>query len=123
MSTFDVGNQGETLVLDYYLERGYFFVDRNYSYYKKRKIGEIDLIVMKDNIIHLVEVKTRQNEFYNKAIEAVTPTKLKCLWQTYQGFLSQNKRYRESFFQFDVATVVDNNITVYPNCYSFDGFV
>ncbi|MDO8664900.1 MAG: YraN family protein, partial [Candidatus Liptonbacteria bacterium] len=52
--TKDLGNVGEEVAEQYLIRGGYAILDRNY----RTKIGEIDIIVKKDEIIAFVEVKT-----------------------------------------------------------------
>lgn len=48
------GYLGETIVIKYLENRGYKLVERNY----RKPWGEIDLVFLKDKIIHIVEVKS-----------------------------------------------------------------
>ena len=53
-----LGNLGEEISARFLEKRGYSVIERNYL----RKVGEIDLICKKDEIIHFVEVKTVSRE-------------------------------------------------------------
>ncbi len=54
ISKNEVGSNGEKVAEVYFKKRGHKILDKNY-----RKLrGEIDLITLKDNTIHFVEVKT-----------------------------------------------------------------
>ena len=56
----DIGNLGEKVAIEYLRKHGFTLIDRNVA----RKTGEIDVIVKKDDTLHLVEVKTLVcNEF------------------------------------------------------------
>jgi putative endonuclease len=49
-----IGNLGESICAQHYLNKGFKLVEMNYS----KKWGEIDVIVKKDEIIHFIEVKS-----------------------------------------------------------------
>lgn len=51
-----LGILGEKAATTYFLKRHFVLRDKNY----RCRLGEIDIIVQKDNIYHFVEVKTRQ---------------------------------------------------------------
>ena len=53
-----LGNLGEEISARFLEKRGYSVIERNYL----RKVGEIDLICKKDEVIHFVEVKTVSRE-------------------------------------------------------------
>ena len=83
-----IGNIGERLAKVYLLINGYQILKCNY----RIKIGEIDIIAKKNNIIHFVEVKTRTN----KRIEARESIgKLKCshIWRVAKYYIYINKIY------------------------------
>lgn len=52
----EVGFNSETAVLDYLVSKGYSLLVRNYSIHN---VGELDLVMMKDNDVYIVEVKSR----------------------------------------------------------------
>jgi putative endonuclease len=53
-NTREIGNYGEEIACIYLNKLGYFIQDRNYN----RKWGELDIVAVKDNIIHFIEVKS-----------------------------------------------------------------
>ena len=58
------GYLGETIVIKYLENRGYKLVERNY----RKPWGEIDLVFLKDKIIHIVEVKSVTCEIISKNV-------------------------------------------------------
>ena len=50
----DTGNLGERVATEYFRRHGYHVVARNTAF----KAGELDIIVKKDSVIHIIEVKT-----------------------------------------------------------------
>ena len=90
------GKLAEERVSQYYLCRGFTVLERNWRMGKT----EIDLIVRKDELIIMVEVKARGNN-ENDAIDAVSPDKRRRMVKAADSFLQQiegDARYR-----FDVA--------------------
>ncbi len=49
-----VGNLGEDLACKFLEGKGFVVVDRNY----RKKWGELDIVAMKDDVLHFIEVKT-----------------------------------------------------------------
>lgn len=66
-----VGAEGEATVAGYYQRKGYRVLDRNW----RRREGEVDLIVARDNTVIFCEVKTRSGSGYGVGAEAVGPHK------------------------------------------------
>lgn len=83
-----IGNIGERLAKVYLLVNGYQILKCNY----RIKIGEIDIIAKKNNIIHFVEVKTRTNKRI-EARESIGKTKCDHILRVAKYYLSKNKIY------------------------------
>jgi Holliday junction resolvase-like predicted endonuclease len=73
MTTRETGRKAEIAASVYLEMRGYKIVERNW----RRPSAEIDIIAMKDEVIHLVEVKYRHSDEQGSGLDAITPTKLK----------------------------------------------
>lgn len=54
------GNESETLATKYLEDFGYTIVERNFY---AQKLGEIDIIAQKDDILHFIEVKSAKADF------------------------------------------------------------
>ena len=94
------GKIGERYVLQMLLEQGYTFIDANYH----SRFGEIDIIVADDKYIVFVEVKTRTNEKYGRASEAVNKIKKIHMKKSAAIFLKENNFSRFTI-RFDVIEV------------------
>jgi putative endonuclease len=57
-----IGNKGEKLAADFFLNKGFEVVERNYRFKK----AEIDLIIKKGNWLIFVEVKTRSSSDFGE---------------------------------------------------------
>jgi putative endonuclease len=56
------GNQGEDLAVDYLQWQGYELLERNYRHGR----SEVDIIVLKENLLVFVEVKLRSGNAYGE---------------------------------------------------------
>jgi len=126
MNLFEIGKEGQDLVLQAYLDRGYSIVTTNFEYRRigqQGRLGEIDLVFYKEKVVYFVEVKTRNNSKYGSALEQITRKKLQTLYRAILYFLSKKEFsiYRDFKSQFDAAIVEKGAVKVYPNCYTFDG--
>ena len=54
----ELGKKGEQLAVDFLIDRNYTIVERNYRFDK----AEVDIIVQKDGILAIVEVKARSSK-------------------------------------------------------------
>jgi putative endonuclease len=55
---YKTGQIGEEIVTNYLKSRGFLIILKNF---KIERIGEIDIIALKDGILHFVEVKSSEN--------------------------------------------------------------
>ena len=95
-----IGILGEKLVCKWYTDRKYKLLSVNY----KTRLGEVDIIARNKNTIVFVEVKTRnENNFYS-AKEAVTHSKQKKIKAAAAQFIA-SKNYEDMIIRFDVAEV------------------
>ncbi len=95
-----IGNLGEDLVANFLLENGYEILGRNYL----KPYGEVDIIVLKNNIVCFVEVKARKNIKYGYPREAVNYHKQQRIAKASQAYLIENN-LTDYIMRFDVAEV------------------
>ncbi len=69
LNTF-IGNQNEAKAIDFLISKGFRIIEQNYY---ARKLGEIDIIAIKDDTLHFIEVKSAQADF--DPIYNFTPSK------------------------------------------------
>lgn len=100
-----LGRDGEELVANHLILKGYRILQKNWNLYKG---CEIDIIAFKDNKLHAVEVKTRRDDSIMKPEQAVDDTKLVHIRKAINEY-----RYRNSLMniecQIDTAAVVLRN--------------
>jgi len=66
------GDKSENLATRFLEQEGYLILERNYF---ARKLGEIDIIASRDDVLHFIEVKSARANF--DPIYNVTPSKLR----------------------------------------------
>ena len=54
----ELGKKGEKLAIDFLLKNGYKILETNYRFLK----AEVDIIAQKDEVLAVVEVKTRSTD-------------------------------------------------------------
>jgi putative endonuclease len=94
-----LGKTGEELAATYLTDKGYEVLYRNwrYSHY------EIDIIAIKNKVLHFVEVKMRTSNVYGFPEEGVTKKKFKHLLNAADEFLHQHPEYRH--VQYDILAI------------------
>jgi putative endonuclease len=114
MNTKQRGNYGEDIACEILETFNFKIIDRNY--YTRQ--GEIDIVALKNNIIHFIEVKTTYGE-YNPA-ENFHKTKLARFLKSVKIYCFKNN-ISEEIIQIDLALVdVQNrrfNLVTHANIY------
>lgn len=84
-----LGQVGEEHASQYLIQQGYTIIQRNW----RTKLGEIDIIAIHDNILFLVEVKTRSSINFGYPVEAITQKKLQRMKLTAQLYCQAHNYY------------------------------
>lgn len=71
----ELGKKGEQLAVEYLIKNGYTILDKNWRFQK----AEIDIIAQKDNILAVVEVKTRSSDYFGDPQDFINPKKISLL--------------------------------------------
>lgn len=98
------GADGENLAAGWLKEKGYEILYRNWRY----KYYEIDIVALKDRMLHFIEVKSRNESSFGFPEDSVTKKKFKNLQKAADEFLFLNPGHK--WIQYDVLS-----ITVYKN--------
>ena len=85
MHTKAKGDLAEEKGCDYLRARGLRIIDRNVY----NRFGEIDIIAIRENVLHFIEVNSAQN--YEQAVHNLTSAKLQKLNRTIQFYLQQKR--------------------------------
>ena len=108
----ELGMLGEQSVAKFLINKNFKIITQNY----KTKLGEIDIIAQKDDVLCFVEVKTRKKSYFPIS-NVVTWTKQQKIIKSAQLFILKNK-IQDKVCRFDVATVIADQKSFGQN--SFD---
>ena len=78
------GDKAEDRACRYLSDNGYRVVDRNVS----SRFGEIDILAIKDDTLHIIEVKSGID--YESAIQNITPSKTRKILLTAQTYMKKH---------------------------------
>jgi len=67
------GDESETLATRFLEQEGFVVLERNFF---ARKMGEIDIIAQRDEVLHFIEVKSGKSDSFDPVYN-VTPAKLR----------------------------------------------
>ena len=80
------GDQSEDLATTFLEQEGFVILERNYF---ARKLGEIDIIALKDEVLHFIEVKSGRADF--DPVYNVTPAKLRKVINSSHYYMKSKK--------------------------------
>ncbi len=98
----DLGKNGEKVAVSYLRRNGYRILETNWRCGKR----EIDIIARKDDLIIVIEVKSRRTDFFGEPEEAVTLKKQKRII-TAADFYLQRLDY-DAEVRYDIISIVFN---------------
>ncbi|HCW53341.1 MAG TPA: YraN family protein [Clostridium sp.] len=98
-----VGNNSEKIAQNFLLKNGYQILDCNF----RNRSGEIDIICLKNNIIIVIEVKSRYSYQYGTPKESVNYSKQKSIINVTKFYLLY-KNIHNANIRFDVIEVYMN---------------
>jgi putative endonuclease len=96
----ETGDLGEELAAQYLSKNGYEIVATNWRYKK----AEIDIIAEKDNLIVIVEVKTRSTNQFGDPEVFVTMSKQRLIVKAAHAYIVENDIEKEA--RFDIISVL-----------------
>ncbi|PLX23083.1 MAG: YraN family protein [Marinilabiliales bacterium] len=95
-----LGKKGEEAAKIFLIENGYKIRELNWRYKKK----EIDIIAEKNNLLVVIEVKTRSNDYFESPKEAVTRKKQKLIVNAAEAYIIEKNINLE--VRFDIISVM-----------------
>ena len=102
----ELGAKGEALAQEMLERKGFNVVKKNY----RCKVGEIDLICVRDKLLIFCEVKSRTSLIFGIPAEAVDVKKIRHIRRVASWYLSQgmciNRLYSDFDMRFDVIEVI-----------------
>ena len=99
----ELGKKGEKLAIDFLLKNGYKILETNYRFLK----AEVDIIAQKEEVLAVVEVKTRSHEEFGSPLDAISNNKIKLIIGAAEAYIMQEEIDLET--RFDVIAVIGNN--------------
>lgn len=103
MTQQELGVLGEDLAVTFLAKKGFTILTRNYRFGHL----EIDVICQKDDLLVVVEVKTRQTAEIGEPWRAVTKSKQRQLIKATEHYIFENNILSET--RFDVISIVHNS--------------
>ena len=109
------GRFGEAEAKIFLLNKGYDFIEANFEI----DIGEIDLIMSKDEWLVFVEVKYKSNDLLGLPEEMITPTKISQVKRVAEIYLMKNPKIKKQFekYRLDAVCILGDEIRHYENLY------
>lgn len=99
MNTKLIGAMGEQAAARYLRQNGYEVLSGNF----KTNTGEIDIVVLKEDVICFVEVKTRSNNIFSVPADAVDRKKEENIKSAAAAYINKYKLKNE--FRYDIVEV------------------
>jgi len=96
----ELGIKGEEIAVDYLKKEGYKILARNWFSDHK----EIDIIAQQGDEIVIVEVKTREGDYFEEPWEAVSTRKIRNLVEVADIWLNQRQINLDT--RFDVISII-----------------
>jgi len=96
----ELGKKGEQLAVDFLIENGYDIVERNYRFNK----AEVDIIAQKEDVLAIIEVKTRSTTDFGNPQDFVKPKQIKNLVKAVDEYVTVNNL--EVDVRFDIIAIV-----------------
>ena len=100
----DTGKKGEDMAVEYLQQQNFTILQRNWRYAR----FEIDVIASRDNVLHIIEVKTRTNLLFGYPEESVSKKKINNLLRGARAFMVQNPQWRQVQYNILSITLLKN---------------
>jgi putative endonuclease len=94
----------ESLAKNYLVQHGLTLLKQNYHC----RFGEIDLIMLQQEILCFIEVKYRNSMAYGGAASAIPAQKQKKIVKTAMVFIAENDRLKQHSMRFDALLMQQN---------------
>jgi len=95
----DLGKLGEEMAVEFLEKEGYEIIETNWRFQK----AEVDIIAKKENILAIIEVKTRSSLDFGLPQEFVKPKKIQLLVKAVNEYVIRNDLEVE--VRFDIIAV------------------
>lgn len=99
----ELGVLGENLAVEYLQKKGYEILDRNFRF----KHLEVDIVTKKDDLLIVVEVKTRQSDYLTEPRDLLSKTKQSGIIKAANFYIQENEIDLEC--RFDLIIIILNS--------------
>ncbi len=99
----ELGKKGEELAIAYLKKKGYKIRDINYRYLK----AEIDIVAQKEDVLAIVEVKTRSTRDFGLPQDFVSNKKIKLLVMATDHYVVSKDL--DVNVRFDIIAIINDN--------------
>ncbi|GAA3558785.1 YraN family protein [Snuella lapsa] len=96
----ELGKKGEQLAEDFLLKKGYVIKERNYRFDK----AEVDIIAQLNEILAIVEVKTRSTIDFGNPQDFVKPKQIQQLVKAVDAYIIKNNLNVD--VRFDIIAII-----------------
>jgi len=104
----ELGALGEALAVEFLQKSKYKIVERNWRFKK----AEIDIIAQKNNVLAIVEVKTRSSNYFGNPQDFVNQKKIKLLVEAVNEYVNAKNLDVEVRFDIVAITKSQNNFDI-----------
>ena len=104
----DLGKLGEELSVDFLQKKGYHILETNWTFQK----AEVDIIAQKENILVVIEVKTRSSIDFGSPQDFVKPAKIQLLVKAINEYVISNDLDLEIRFDIIAISKEGNNFNI-----------
>ncbi len=98
----DLGKKGEDMAVDFLIKNGYDILARNYVFQK----AEVDIIAQKEDVLAVVEVKTRTSADFGDPQQFLKPKQIQRIIKAVDEFV--NSKEMDVEVRFDIIAIVLN---------------
>lgn len=110
------GISGESMAAEYLESKGYKLRERNY----RKPIGEIDLIVEKEELIIFVEVKSRRSGSFAMPSENVDYRKMRKIIKTSLHYIKEHDLFNY-MIRYDVVEILGDTVNHMEDAFQYSG--
>ena len=98
----DLGEKGEDLAVEFLQKKGYKILDRNWRFKK----AEVDIIAQKNEVLIIVEVKTRTSNYFGNPQDFINQKKVQLLVEAANEYVISKDLDVE--VRFDIVAILKN---------------
>ncbi|NLP57121.1 YraN family protein [Lutibacter sp. B1] len=98
----ELGKKGEEIAVEFLVKNGYKILEQNWRFQK----AEVDIIALKNDVLAIVEVKTRSTNYFGNPQDFVNSKKIKLLVEAINEYIISKNLDVE--VRFDIIAIIKN---------------